>query len=129
MQRTVKLAAASGRILRILKEVTKKGCMKVKAANNFLYGPTDYRASFEYNVRVARELIKQVWVQERLRPPSFAEIEQTYRIIPQYMNLSYFYSLSQKQWIQLGIYSLQVYGFFKVGEILGRRHLVGYKIQ
>ncbi|EMR10574.1 hypothetical protein PNEG_01279 [Pneumocystis murina B123] len=128
MQRTAKLVETGQKIFKTLITKTKKSCEKIKTASNVFYQPNNYRVLFEYNAQVARELIKQVWIQERLKPPSVAEIKYTYRKIPQYTNISYFYSLSQKEWIRLGIFSLQVYGFFKIGEIIGRRHIVGYKI-
>ncbi|KTW25586.1 hypothetical protein T552_03447 [Pneumocystis carinii B80] len=128
MERTAKLVATGQKIFKTLIIAAKKSCEKIKTSSNVFYQPNNYRVSLEYNVQVAKELIKQVWIQERLRPPSVAEIKYTYREIPKYTNISYFYSLSQKEWIQLGIFSLQVYGFFKIGEIIGRRHIVGYKI-
>ncbi|QSL65377.1 hypothetical protein MERGE_002687 [Pneumocystis wakefieldiae] len=128
MQRTEKLIETGQKIFKTLITTAKKSCEKIKIASNVFYQPNNYRASLEYNVQVARELIKQVWVQERLRPPSVSEIKYTYRKIPEYANISYFYSLPQKEWIGLGIFSLQVYGFFKIGEIIGKRHIVGYKL-
>ncbi|KAG4302113.1 hypothetical protein PCANB_001655 [Pneumocystis canis] len=115
--------------LKTLLKIVKNKQFKIKTLNNIFYEqPTDYRASIKYNIQVAQELIKQVWTQEKLRPPSFSEIERTYRTFPQYLNISYFRSLSQEELIRLGIYLIEAYGFFKLGEIIGRRHLIGYKI-
>jgi len=33
------------------------------------------------------------------------------------------------EWKKVGIYAAEAYGIFKIGEILGRRHLIGYKLE
>ena len=32
------------------------------------------------------------------------------------------------QWKKVGIYAVEAYGIFKIGEMIGRRHVVGYKL-
>ncbi|KAH8987455.1 hypothetical protein EDB92DRAFT_1875861 [Lactarius akahatsu] len=33
------------------------------------------------------------------------------------------------EWARLGVYAVEAYGIFKIGEIVGRRSLVGYNVQ
>ncbi|KAG5438859.1 hypothetical protein PCK2_000917, partial [Pneumocystis canis] len=104
MEKTAKLVEIGQKALKALLIVARNGQLRIKTLSKVFYErPTDYHASLKYNVQVAQELIKQVWIQERLRPPSFSEIERTYRTFPQYVNISYFRSLSQKELIRLGI--------------------------
>ena len=32
------------------------------------------------------------------------------------------------QWKKVAVYAVEAYGIFKIGEIIGRRHVVGYKL-
>ncbi|KAK0446627.1 hypothetical protein EV421DRAFT_1790323 [Armillaria borealis] len=84
-----------------------------------------YREPIVYNFAVVRSLAKQVYVAESLAPPkSVAEVKAAYREIWE----------SALKWRQLnfakvGVYALEAYGIFKIGEILGRRSLIGYNVQ
>ncbi|PBK72241.1 hypothetical protein ARMSODRAFT_953910 [Armillaria solidipes] len=84
-----------------------------------------YREPIVYNFAVVRSLAKQVYVAESLAPPkSAAEVKAAYREIWE----------SALKWRQLnfakvGVYALEAYGIFKIGEILGRRSLIGYNVQ
>lgn len=70
-----------------------------------------YREPIAYNFAVVRSLAKQVYVAEGLAPPkSVAEVKAAYREIWE----------SALKWRQLnfakvGVYALEAYGIFKVG--------------
>jgi len=100
-----------------------------------------------YNLTVARELLKQVYVAERLQPPTdLAVVRSAYSTLwSRASNPAYWRGiLNSGEWTKVGIYALEAYGIFKVrltlsmasqsltyqqiGEILGRRSLVGYNI-
>ncbi|KAK0202885.1 hypothetical protein DFS33DRAFT_1262365 [Desarmillaria ectypa] len=84
-----------------------------------------YREPIVYNFAIVRSLAKQVYVAESLAPPkSIAEVKAAYKEIWE----------SALKWRQLnfakvGVYALEAYGIFKIGEILGRRSLIGYNVQ
>lgn len=43
---------------------------------------------------------------------------------------SYWRTLLQNgEWKRYGIYALEAYGIFKIGEMIGRRHVVGYSLE
>ncbi|KAG4306519.1 hypothetical protein PORY_000507 [Pneumocystis oryctolagi] len=69
-----------------------------------------------------------VWKAEGLRWPTYAEVEQTWQQGKACARIGYIKGLTRREWIQLGVYGVQGYGFFKVGEVVGRRHLVGYNV-
>jgi len=90
-----------------------------------------YREPLKYNFAVAREILKQVYVAERLQPPtSLSAIQNAYSTIwARASNPSYWRGVLQSgEWMKLSVYALEAYGIFKIGEIVGRRSLVGYNL-
>jgi len=90
-----------------------------------------YREPLMYNLSVAREILKQVYVAESLAPPtSFSTITSAYQTLwARASNPGYWREiLKNGDWQRVGVYAVEAYGIFKIGEILGRRHLVGYKL-
>jgi F-type H+-transporting ATPase subunit g len=70
-----------------------------------------------YELAVARELFKQVYVAERLAPPtSFAEVKTAYStIFERLRHFSYWREILRSgEWAKIGIYALEAYGIFKV---------------
>ncbi|PSS05477.1 hypothetical protein EW026_g2382 [Hermanssonia centrifuga] len=90
-----------------------------------------YRQPVTYNFSVARELLKQVYVAERLQPPSLSTIQTAYSTLwARVRNPAYLRELVRSGDItKVGVYALEAYGIFKIGEIVGRRSLVGYNVQ
>lgn len=90
-----------------------------------------YRQPVIYNAQVARELVKQIYIAERLQPPSsMATVTDAYSTLwgraksPAYWRGI----LVNGEWVKVGVYAAEAYGIFKIGEILGRRSLVGYNL-
>ncbi|KAI0788360.1 mitochondrial ATP synthase g subunit-domain-containing protein [Fomes fomentarius] len=90
-----------------------------------------YREPLTYNFAVFREVLKQVYIAERLQPPSFSAFQSVYSSLwARARNLQYWRELLRSgDLTRVGIYAVEAYGIFKVGEIIGRRSLVGYNIQ
>ncbi|KAF5342392.1 hypothetical protein D9611_001125 [Ephemerocybe angulata] len=116
------------------------GAEKLLASVKKILGPVgekagqllgSYKEPLVYNAAVAREVVKQIYHAERLSPPSLATVREAYaELWSQVSNPAALRQLVQSgQLAQVGIYGLQAYGIFKIGEIIGRRSLVGYKIQ
>ncbi|KAH9063582.1 hypothetical protein EDB87DRAFT_1673362 [Lactarius vividus] len=77
-----------------------------------------YQQPVRYNLSVAREVLKHVYTAERLQPPtSLGAVFGTYG------------TLWGGEWARLGVYAVEAYGIFKIGEIVGRRSLVGYNVE
>ncbi|KAG8935366.1 hypothetical protein FRC03_005271 [Tulasnella sp. 419] len=89
-----------------------------------------YRQPLVYNSQVFVQLLKQVYKAERLSPPSLAEVQSAYQtLFKRAIDKTYWQDLiSTGQWKKVAVGGLEVYGIFKVGEIIGRRNLVGYKL-
>lgn len=89
-----------------------------------------------YYGKVGAELSKQVYLKEKLQPPSIDEFKRAY--IGLY-HISLFYASRPKDivnlvkafkkddYIKYTAFFVQLLGFYSVGEIVGRRKLVGYK--
>lgn len=74
-----------------------------------------YSAPITHNLAVAREVAKQVYVAERLAPPtSISELRAAYSSIAQQASsLPWWRStLENGQWKTVGIYALEAYGIF-----------------
>ncbi|KAG9316109.1 mitochondrial ATP synthase g subunit-domain-containing protein [Chiua virens] len=90
-----------------------------------------YRQPLMYNAEVARELLKQIYIAERLQPPtSFGNVTDAYSALwaraknPQYWRDL----LATGEWGRVAVYAVEAYTIFKIGEIIGRRHLIGYNL-
>ncbi|KZT06106.1 uncharacterized protein LAESUDRAFT_726329 [Laetiporus sulphureus 93-53] len=91
-----------------------------------------YRQPILYNLSVAREFLKQVYVAERLQPPtSLNSVVNAYSTLwYRAGKASYWRELLQSgEWAKIGVYAVEAYGIFKIGEMVGRRSLVGYKVE
>ncbi|KAF8649554.1 hypothetical protein AX16_005738 [Volvariella volvacea WC 439] len=89
-----------------------------------------YKQPLVYNFAVARQVVKQIYVAEGLAPPSLANVRQAYQTLWENASSVAYWrgAISSGEIVRVGIYGLEAYTIFKIGEILGRRHLIGYSI-
>ncbi|KAF8800840.1 hypothetical protein BYT27DRAFT_7148204 [Phlegmacium glaucopus] len=89
-----------------------------------------YKQPLLYNLAVTREVIKQIYIREGLQPPSISTIRSAYASLwSQITSPGLVRNLIQSGQVgRVGVYGLQAYGIFKIGEILGRRSLIGYDL-
>jgi len=90
-----------------------------------------YRQPLLYNFAVAREFLKQIYTAERLAPPtSLSQITSVYKqLYSNAISIPFWRELwTSGQWTKVAIYGLEAYGIFHIGEIIGRRHIIGYKL-
>lgn len=88
-----------------------------------------------YWSKVTGELAKQIYLKEKLSPPSIAEFQSVYQTLykkaleyatkPKEV-LSFAKNLSKNDFLNYGAIGVQIVGLFSLGEIIGRRQLVGY---
>ncbi|PWN51438.1 hypothetical protein IE53DRAFT_374098 [Violaceomyces palustris] len=100
----------------------------VKKVESLLGG---YSEPLKYNLKVAGSLAKQVYVAEGLAPPtSVNTVTSAYKTLwSRASNINYWTELlSNGGWKKVGIYAVEAYGIFTIGEMIGRRSLVGYKL-
>lgn len=84
-----------------------------------------------YWSKVTGQLVKQVYLKEKMSPPSMTEFESVYKSLYKSLSTGEFVSaarnMNAKQVVQLSADGLIIYGFFVFGEMVGRRNVVGYK--
>ncbi|KAG8895900.1 hypothetical protein FRB99_000286 [Tulasnella sp. 403] len=143
LQRTARRFASSSSSEKASEAAAKAGKAAQDAAGKaaqLASGVTDrianafasYRGPLIYNTRVLGHVFKQVYKAEKLAPPSsFAEIQSAYQtLFNRAKDISYWRNLySTGEWKKVAIGGLEVYGIFKLGEIIGRRSLIGYKVE
>ena len=75
-----------------------------------------YREPLAYNFAVFREVLKQVYIAERLQPPSLASFQSVYATLwSRATSAQYLRELVQSgDLAKVGIYAVEAYGIFKV---------------
>ena len=75
-----------------------------------------YRAPVTYNLQVTRELLKQVYVAERLRIPHWTTFVSEYSLLwSRVRNPAFLRELVRSgEWMRVGVYAVEGYGIFKV---------------
>lgn len=80
-----------------------------------------------YWSKVFGQVAKQVYQAEKMSPPSMSQFETTYKQLFKSISTgqvtSAFKNLSTKDAVKLGADGLVIYGFFVVGEMIGRRNV------
>lgn len=77
---------------------------------------TAYRAPVTYNLQVTRELLKQVYVGERLQIPHWTTFVSEYSLLwSRVRNPAFLREMVRSgEWMKVGVYALEGYGIFKV---------------
>lgn len=86
-----------------------------------------YREPIVYNLAVVREIGKQVYINEKLAPPtSLPAIRAAYEdFYHKASDASWWRSLFESgDWKRVALYALEAYGIFTIGEMIGRRWAV-----
>ncbi|KAI0261181.1 mitochondrial ATP synthase g subunit-domain-containing protein [Gloeopeniophorella convolvens] len=116
-----------------LAEAQKKAQDLLSAVGGRLSGLLgSYQQPVRYNLSVAREVFKHIYTAERLQPPrSLDAVRSAYSTLFARGSSVTFWreAVRSGEWARIGVYAVEAYGVFKIGEIVGRRSLVGYNVQ
>ncbi|KAF7730975.1 hypothetical protein EC973_001021 [Apophysomyces ossiformis] len=83
-----------------------------------------------YKAKVAGEIAKQVYVKEGMAFPTAEQFAQAQQSIKQNASLSALkLNFSWRCVAQGGVVAAELYTFFLIGEIIGRRNLIGYNVE
>lgn len=76
---------------------------------------TAYRAPVTYNLQVTREVLKQVYVAERLQIPHWTTFVSEYSSLwSRVRNPAFLRDLVRSgEWMKVGVYAVEGYGIFK----------------
>jgi F-type H+-transporting ATPase subunit g len=77
------------------------------------------------------ELAKEVYLREQMQPPrmsQWAEAKQQFRELLQTYSSGAYKQWTMKELFQRSLVAVEVAGFFIIGEMIGRRSIIGYNI-
>ncbi|KAJ1928652.1 ATP synthase subunit G atp20 [Tieghemiomyces parasiticus] len=81
-----------------------------------------------YWAKVTKELAKQVYTKEQLAPPSLAEYQPARKELLKLFKTENLKNITRQDAVKATVVAIEVAGFFMIGEIIGRRNLVGYNV-
>lgn len=105
------------------------------AGSNAVERVSDLVSKTVYWGKVVGELSKQVYIKEKFQIPVWSEVNHVYyNLYDQFLRLTYrpqqvldfIKNFGKTEAIVYGSYLVQIAGLFSLGEIIGRRQLVGY---
>lgn len=82
-----------------------------------------------YNTKVAIEVAKQVYVKEGMAFPTGAQFTQAQQSLQNTLKISNLKNLSFQDVAKGSVVLAEIYTFFLIGEIVGRRNLIGYNVK
>jgi F-type H+-transporting ATPase subunit g len=82
-----------------------------------------------YNAKVAGEIAKQVYVKEGMAFPNGAQFAQAQQSVQSALKIKNLKSLTFSDVAKGSVLFAEVYTFFLIGEIVGRRNLIGYNVK
>ncbi|KAF9103738.1 hypothetical protein BGX29_002986 [Mortierella sp. GBA35] len=86
-----------------------------------------------YNAKIVGQVARQVYIREGMAPPSGAQFETARGAALQFIwdarKSKYWSKISKTQYLNAGLVAAEAYVFFMVGEIVGRRNLIGYNVK
>ncbi|PLW56281.1 hypothetical protein PCANC_04093 [Puccinia coronata f. sp. avenae] len=89
-----------------------------------------YSEPLAHNYQFTKEVLKQVYMKENLAPPKVEQVKAAYRELAANASSLLFWrqALESGDWKRLAVYGIEAVGLFSIGEMIGRRHIVGYKL-
>ncbi|GMG19042.1 unnamed protein product [Ambrosiozyma monospora] len=113
--------------------------MAARNASSIADQATGALNSTVYWAKVSGEVAKQIYIKEGLAPPTISEFQKVYgEGLSQFLKFTKdpkdytlqvvgcAKSTSKDQWFRYAAYAVQIFGLFALGEIVGRRQIVGY---
>ncbi|KAJ9081552.1 hypothetical protein DSO57_1013473 [Entomophthora muscae] len=81
-----------------------------------------------YGAKVGAEVAKEVYTKEQMAPPTSEQLQQASKELFALAKNTDIQKITREDLLKAAYYGSQVYGFFLVGEIIGRFNIVGYAI-
>ncbi|KAI8643922.1 mitochondrial ATP synthase g subunit-domain-containing protein [Parasitella parasitica] len=82
-----------------------------------------------HNTKVAVEVAKQVYTKEGMAFPTGAQFTQAQQSLQNTLKISNLKNLTFSDVAKGGVILAEIYTFFLIGEIVGRRNLIGYNVK
>ncbi|KAI8350856.1 mitochondrial ATP synthase g subunit-domain-containing protein [Blakeslea trispora] len=98
-------------------------------AQNYLNKLIALQKPVVYNTKVAVELAKQVYVKEGMAFPTGAQFNEANQTVQNALKLKNLKNLTFSDVAKGSVVLAEIYTFFLIGEIVGRRNLIGYDVK
>ena len=117
----------------MLGRLQRFGTCFISKTTNFVTKATEKTV---YYGKVTAELSKQVYSKEKLQPPTLQDFKTVYsqiwkcgleRVTSPKAAANCISSAPMDVYLKCGAYGIQILGCFALGEVIGRRKLVGYR--
>lgn len=83
-----------------------------------------------YDAKVVGEIAKQVYTKERMNFPSGQQFSEAQQYVKKDLfNASTWKNLTKQDVAKGAVVAAELYTFFLIGEVVGRRNLIGYKVE
>lgn len=82
-----------------------------------------------YDAKVVSEIAKQVYTKEGMSFPSGAQFTEAQTFVKKNLNVNSLKSVTWNNVAKGGVVLAEIYTFFLIGEIVGRRNLIGYNVK
>ncbi|KAG1470163.1 hypothetical protein G6F56_002842 [Rhizopus delemar] len=82
-----------------------------------------------YNTKVAVEVAKQVYKKEGMNFPSGAQLTEAQQSLQNALKIKNLKNLTFSDAAKAGVVFAELYTFFLLGEIVGRKNLIGYNVK
>ncbi|CAG8478682.1 11055_t:CDS:2 [Ambispora leptoticha] len=115
-------------------QVTEQATATAKRAQSSIEKISALQKPIVDNALVAKEIFKEVWTKEGLAPPNMTQLDEARNFFAKHfdelrtLKSKKFQSHSSRDYAAFAIRSVEVAGFFFIGEIIGRGSLVGYNV-
>ncbi|KAG2229224.1 mitochondrial ATP synthase g subunit-domain-containing protein [Thamnidium elegans] len=101
----------------------------IGCAQNTLNKLCALQKPFVYNTKVAVEVAKQVYVKEGMSFPTGTQFSQAQQTLQNSLKINNLKNLTFTDVAKSGVVLAEIYTFFLIGEIVGRRNLIGYNVK
>ncbi|KAI7905693.1 mitochondrial ATP synthase g subunit-domain-containing protein [Cokeromyces recurvatus] len=101
----------------------------ISCAQNYLNKLIALQKPIVYNTKVAVEVAKQVYKKEGMAFPTGAQFSEAQQTLQNNLKISNLKNLTSADVVKGGVVLAEIYTFFLIGEIVGRRNLVGYNVK
>ncbi|KAI8098801.1 mitochondrial ATP synthase g subunit-domain-containing protein [Halteromyces radiatus] len=82
-----------------------------------------------YDAKVVGEIAKQVYTKEGMSFPTGVQFNEAQTFVKNNLNVNTLKSLTWTNVAKGGVVLAEIYTFFLIGEVVGRRNLIGYNVK
>ncbi|KAI8086977.1 mitochondrial ATP synthase g subunit-domain-containing protein [Gilbertella persicaria] len=101
----------------------------VGSAQTYLHKLIALQKPVVYNAKVAVEVAKQVYVKEGMAFPTGAQFTEATNTLQNALKIKNLKNLTFSDVAKGSVVLAEIYTFFLIGEIVGRRNLIGYNVK